>query len=555
METVSAYKELEYTAGFASRTGRGRRHNEDDYTIFTTKEIGGFGTTNVQTVVIADGSGGGARGKVASRMAVQTLYQLVINNESTPIQQRLVQAVIEANGAIYRQAMLEPQLANMRSSIIAVAVSAGNLYVARVGDCQAYVLRGGMAHRVTTDRTNPIPIDPAYFQNGESSTPDWVATDGLLGSGELIEVSTALLDFTQMSGGAGPVRQAPTVGHIPLMEDDTLFICTKSAADGLNEAQIAMAITQLGAQDAVNQLVDLAIQEGAKDDITAVILQRQHSSVAIAIAPQPEKMTLSMPRLPNLPRPIILGVAAAAAALLLVMLSWFVVGKWMNNSVAEAKGPPAANNVSEIVQTATAQAIALAATPTATQTPEPTATSEPTDTATPVPTDTPTVEPTATETPTEVPTEAPTETPAPTNTPVRVATRAPVKQPTAPVTTQQQPAPANNAWWAGQSVALAEPAEMQVVANRGAFSWTPINTGLPDGYAYELVFWHRGEDAIANGLGWAGVTRNTSITFGFSDLAMQPGEYNWGVLLVKTSPAYERVTLLSGKRMVVMERK
>ena len=57
METVSAYKELEYSAGFASRPGRGRRHNEDDYTIFTTKEIGGFGETTVQTVVIADGNG------------------------------------------------------------------------------------------------------------------------------------------------------------------------------------------------------------------------------------------------------------------------------------------------------------------------------------------------------------------------------------------------------------------------------------------------------------------------------------------------------------------
>ena len=90
METVSAYRETEYSAGFASRTGRGRRHNEDDYTIFTTKEVAGFGEKTVQTVVIADGSGGGARGKVASRLAVQTLYQLVINNETAPIQQRLI---------------------------------------------------------------------------------------------------------------------------------------------------------------------------------------------------------------------------------------------------------------------------------------------------------------------------------------------------------------------------------------------------------------------------------------------------------------------------------
>ncbi|MFN8446711.1 MAG: protein phosphatase 2C domain-containing protein [Caldilineaceae bacterium] len=554
METVSAYKELEYTAGFASRTGRGRRHNEDDYTIFTTKEIGGFGTTNVQIVVIADGSGGGARGKVASRLAVQTLYQLVINNESTPIQQRLIQAVLEANGAIFRQAMLEPQLANMRSAIIAVAVAAGTLYVARVGDCQAYVMRGRNAHRITTDRTNQAPVDLSYFQNGESAAPDWIANDGLLGSGDLVEVSTNLIEIGQANGAPSQGRQNPTVDRIQLLEDDTLFICTKSASDVLNETQVATAISQLGAQDAVNQLVDLAVQEGAKDDITAVTLQRQHSALSVpVVAPKPQFTAPTLPRLPNLPRPIILGAAAAAAALVLVMISWFVVGKWMNNSVAEAKGPPPiSNSVNGAVLTVTAQAVALASTPTATETP--TVTPSPTETATPLPTDTPTVEPTATETATEIPTEVPTETPQPTNTPVRVvATRAPASQPS--TTAQQPPVAKSNAWWFGQTVTHIEPVDTQIVVNRGNFSWTPLNVPLPDGYAYELVFWHRGEDAMANGLGWAGVTRNTSVTFGFSELGIQPGEYNWGVLLVKTSPSYERVTLLSDKRRVVLDKK
>ena len=181
METVSAYKELEYSAGFASRPGRGRRHNEDDYTIFTTKEIGGFGETTVQTVVIADGSGGGARGKVASRMAVQTVYQLVINNETTPIQQRLIQAVYEANGAIFRQALLEPQLANMRASLIAVAVSAGTLHIARVGDCQAFVIRGGLAYRVTSPTTIPQAVNMAYNPNGDAPALNWEEGNGLLG--------------------------------------------------------------------------------------------------------------------------------------------------------------------------------------------------------------------------------------------------------------------------------------------------------------------------------------------------------------------------------------
>lgn len=547
METVSAYKELEYSAGFASRPGRGRRHNEDDYTIFTTKEIGGFGETTVQTVVIADGSGGGARGKVASRMAVQTVYQLVINNETTPIQQRLIQAVYEANGAIFRQALLEPQLANMRASLIAVAVSAGTLHIARVGDCQAFVIRGGLAYRVTSPTTIPQAVNMAYNSNGDAPALNWEEGNGLLGSSDRVDVRNDMIDINQAHTGHGQVRQMPMVDHIQLLENDTIFICTRSVTDAINETQLGMAVTQFNTQDAINNLVEQVNQAGGKEDVTAILIQRQKSSTVVNVAPA-RRFTM-----PSMPKPVLFGAAAAAAALILVTLLWFVIGNWMNGSVAEAKEPPSANTTATVT-TATPAVVALAAAVTDTPTTEPTQTptEEPTETPTETPTEAPTAEPTATETVTETPTETPTEAPLPTNTPLPVPTRRPTVAPTAAPPTA---VPQAQNWWAGQGVALIEPGDTQALINSGTFSWTPLNTALPDGYAYELVFWHRGQDAMANGLGWAGVTRNTSVTFNFDKIGIVPGDYNWGVLLVKISPSYERVAQLSAKQLVGLERK
>ena len=169
-------------------------------------------------------------------------------------------------------------------------------------------------------------------------------------------------------------------------------------------------------------------------------------------------------------------------------------------------------------------------TATATNTPRPTATATATATNTPVPTATNTPLPTATNTP--VP---PTNTPRPTNTPAPTATNTPVPTPTA-VT---------------GSIVPVSPGDGNSGQGQQTFTWT-ANFAPSEGYAFELVFWKADQDPLRQSFGMAAPTTNLNVTLDLPRLDEQlgptfdTGEYRWGVILVRTTPTYERVQYLGG---------
>ena len=169
-------------------------------------------------------------------------------------------------------------------------------------------------------------------------------------------------------------------------------------------------------------------------------------------------------------------------------------------------------------------------TATATNTPRPTATATATATNTPAPTATNTPLPTATNTP--VP---PTNTPRPTNTPAPTATNTPVPTPTA-VT---------------GSIVPVSPGDGNSGQGQQTFTWT-ANFAPSEGYAFELVFWKADQDPLRQSFGMAAPTTNLNVTLDLPRLDEQlgptfdTGEYRWGVILVRTTPTYERVQYLGG---------
>jgi serine/threonine protein kinase len=193
-------------------------------------------------------------------------------------------------------------------------------------------------------------------------------------------------------------------------------------------------------------------------------------------------------------------------------------------------------------------------TPTASRSPTPTHT--PTQTANPlavtkmstsVPTVTNTSTPlVATVTPTpKTPTSTPVTRPTPTN------TRTPRPTPTSPPAVPNE----NTA----PSIALADTVDNLTVelvwpqdgfANNGrvTYRWQ-ANGALPNGYAFELIFWRPGDDPMISGSGWGGTTTGTETTINWGDLAdrVMPDGYLWGVRLVQVAP-FVKVRMLSDGR-------
>lgn len=91
------------------------------------------------------------------------------------------------------------------------------------------------------------------------------------------------------------------------------------------------------------------------------------------------------------------------------------------------------------------------------------------------------------------------------------------------------------------------------------FTWS-ANFTPSEGYAFELVFWRPGQDPMVNGFGMAAPTTNLNVTLDLVRLDEQlgalfdTGEYDWGLLLVRTTPAYERIKYLGGGRRFIYYR-
>src|SRR6185437_928980 len=137
---------------FAAITDIGceRLNNEDSY---------GY-DAELNLYVVCDGMGGRAAGEVASGMAVRTLIESFAasaakgdEGEPTPIADRLMQAILDANHAVREAAAQNPNLLSMGTTLVCACLDGGRAVFGNVGDSRAYLIRDGHCLQVTQDHS------------------------------------------------------------------------------------------------------------------------------------------------------------------------------------------------------------------------------------------------------------------------------------------------------------------------------------------------------------------------------------------------------------------
>jgi protein phosphatase len=137
------------------------RSNNEDYCLIEP-ELGLY--------VLADGMGGAKAGEHASRLAVDTVADIV---HSAPRldSQVLLRAVEEANRRVLAAAHSDPELEGMGTTLVAALDLSEGFAVASVGDSRAYVLDDGGFRAITDDQTwvnevgRPLGLDEESLRN------------------------------------------------------------------------------------------------------------------------------------------------------------------------------------------------------------------------------------------------------------------------------------------------------------------------------------------------------------------------------------------------------
>src|SRR5215469_1781348 len=204
-------------------------------------------------LAIADGMGGHAAGEVASAVAIATLAPLDADTTGVDMLQALADAIADANAELRQIAEADPATEGMGTTLTALLWSDDQVALCHIGDSRGYLLREGEFHQITHDHTlvQSLVDEGRLTQEAAASHPQRSLVMRALQSSIPAEPDLAL-----MKANVG----------------DRYLLCSDGLSDVVSDETVQKTLTDLtDLDDAVGQLIDLAIRSGGPDNITCVL--------------------------------------------------------------------------------------------------------------------------------------------------------------------------------------------------------------------------------------------------------------------------------------------
>ena len=236
----------------AGRTDKGRVRpgNEDAFGLEppTSPLAKAHGTL----LIVSDGMGGHAAGEVASNLAVETIKASYYRDDRSPSTGEAIRsAIASANSAIFDNAEQNATYTGMGCTVVVMVVQGSSLTVGHVGDSRGYLIRSGRAHQITRDHS-------------------WVAmqvAEGVLTPEQAEHHPNRSLLMRAL--GRQPSVEIE-LGQHQLQAGDILLLCSDGLTGVVDDAEIGEYASRYAPQTAADQLVNLANQRGAPDNVTVV---------------------------------------------------------------------------------------------------------------------------------------------------------------------------------------------------------------------------------------------------------------------------------------------
>ena len=260
--------------------GQVREHNEDNFLVADlSKRARGLHDANKPVglgknghlLAVCDGMGGAAAGEVASQLAVDIIYECMVEGLDPEVQtsrndlaRRLVRAVEVAGQRIFHEAKADRSRRGMGTTVTAAAFVDDHLFLAQVGDSRGYILRGGTLVQVTRDQSlvNQL-IEAGQLTEEEAETFEHnnIILQAL-GTADTVQVD---LTFTELKKG------------------DVLLLCSDGLSGMVRNDEIREILRTVPEPlEACKTLTERANYAGGHDNITVVVAHFDGPSLADA---------------------------------------------------------------------------------------------------------------------------------------------------------------------------------------------------------------------------------------------------------------------------------
>ncbi len=240
-----------------TNTGLLREANEDAYLAIPEHNV----------FVVADGMGGHVAGQVAADMCVQTVAAYFSGDRSAGLIDmdaftglsrpalELAESLLLANQRIFGRSERETGLKGMGTTAVAIRLIGNQIAVSHAGDSRCYLYRDGDLAQVTLDHS---------------------LSNFLLALGREIEARYAEQTMSNVIMRALGLEAEVAVDtkEFLVQAGDKLLLCSDGLSDLVSDEIIAEVLDDASRtrDEVVAELVDLALDAGGRDNITAMLV-------------------------------------------------------------------------------------------------------------------------------------------------------------------------------------------------------------------------------------------------------------------------------------------
>jgi protein phosphatase len=230
---------------FAGKTETGLRpQNEDCYMLLHTDTL--------DAVAVSDGMGGHQAGEVASRLAVDTIKEMLLKHHDDP-ESALSSAFSEANREVHTLASMKDEMYGMGCTLVGAILESDRFTAANIGDSRLYHFDGAALRQITHDHSFVAElVRRGAITPAEAKThPRRNLITRAVGTDSRVSADIFCCDWKK---------------------NDMLLLCSDGLCGVLDDAEMAAFLRNCTDLEATcKALIERALAAGSRDNITVVL--------------------------------------------------------------------------------------------------------------------------------------------------------------------------------------------------------------------------------------------------------------------------------------------
>lgn len=240
-----------------SEIGHARENNEDKFDFYEPDEQNLLAARG-SVFLVCDGMGGHNAGQIASELAAKQFLHAYYHLGGTA-QDAARQAVLLAHHYIAEMASKIPSRYGMGTTLTALILKQDEGILVQVGDSRCYRLREGVFEQLSRDQTLVAQL----------------VAQGIL-TPEQAKYHPQRNVIRQAVGVQDPSEPfEPDIETFPLQAGDIYLLCSDGLNDMVDDAEIEAILRSEPLTRAAWKLVDRALANGGRDNVTVLLIQVQ----------------------------------------------------------------------------------------------------------------------------------------------------------------------------------------------------------------------------------------------------------------------------------------